>query len=359
MSEAEPRLFVVMGASKSGTTWLQQMLDSHPQVRCHFQRHVLPWPQEESGLPESRVVFDAGGSPFAGLFDSTDQEARYNAELQYLVSSPFLHGKELEGATQGLTPEAKKWVAEVHDTMLRAAVKALLMDVEGKVAYGTKAATDLNRFLGLFPQGQVIHLLRDGRDVTVSKRFHMLRRGAFYVGDERFRLHQRIDKYRTSRILLKIILGRLPERGRAMARRLFVTPGKTGPLLTPATIEKFAGDWKALVEYVRRVERTHESNFLTLRYENLLDDTANQLKAVFDFIGVDGTDAAVSTVISTSQLETARLKRVTNGFLRKGGSGDWKTYFDSDSTRLFKQTAGDTLVEFGYESDCHWGPDEQ
>ena len=29
-----PKLFFVLGVPKSGTTWLQHLLDSHPEVRC-------------------------------------------------------------------------------------------------------------------------------------------------------------------------------------------------------------------------------------------------------------------------------------------------------------------------------------
>jgi len=42
----ERQIFFVGGAPKSGTTWLQVLLDCHPQISCsgegHFVGHLLP-----------------------------------------------------------------------------------------------------------------------------------------------------------------------------------------------------------------------------------------------------------------------------------------------------------------------------
>ena len=34
--------FVVTGASKSGTTWLQKLIHSHPNAYCEFQYPIIP-----------------------------------------------------------------------------------------------------------------------------------------------------------------------------------------------------------------------------------------------------------------------------------------------------------------------------
>ena len=40
--------------------------------------------------------------------------------------------------------------------------------------------------------------------------------------------------------------------------------------------------------------------------------------------------------------------------LRKGVSGDWRDAFTGEDRRVFKEEAGDLLVELGYEKDLGW-----
>ena len=38
---AEKQLLFVCGAPKSGTTWLQRVLDAHPQIQCSGEGHFI------------------------------------------------------------------------------------------------------------------------------------------------------------------------------------------------------------------------------------------------------------------------------------------------------------------------------
>ncbi len=40
--------------------------------------------------------------------------------------------------------------------------------------------------------------------------------------------------------------------------------------------------------------------------------------------------------------------------LRKGVTGDWKNYFSDKHKKIFKEIAGDLLIELGYEKDNNW-----
>jgi hypothetical protein len=40
--------------------------------------------------------------------------------------------------------------------------------------------------------------------------------------------------------------------------------------------------------------------------------------------------------------------------VRKGVSGDWRGAFTEGDRRIFKEEAGDLLVELGYEKDHDW-----
>ena len=39
---------------------------------------------------------------------------------------------------------------------------------------------------------------------------------------------------------------------------------------------------------------------------------------------------------------------------RSGKTGEWKKYFNDEHKNLFKDVAGDLLVQLGYEKDDNW-----
>jgi hypothetical protein len=39
---------------------------------------------------------------------------------------------------------------------------------------------------------------------------------------------------------------------------------------------------------------------------------------------------------------------------RKGQTGEWEKYFDSEHKKLFKKCAGEMLITLGYEKDMDW-----
>ncbi len=41
-------------------------------------------------------------------------------------------------------------------------------------------------------------------------------------------------------------------------------------------------------------------------------------------------------------------------FLTKGQVGNWRTLFTASDKALFKQVAGDVLIQWGYEQDANW-----
>ena len=51
---AEKRIFFACGAPKSGTTWLQRVLDAHPQVQCSGEGHFI----ERFTIPLAGVLRD-------------------------------------------------------------------------------------------------------------------------------------------------------------------------------------------------------------------------------------------------------------------------------------------------------------
>lgn len=138
------RLFFIAGTEKSGTTWLQVMLDAHPQVACRGE-----------GQFGDRLL------PFLG-----EAIARYNDMIGRFNYHIF--------QDTGGFPTLER---EDEDVLARTAIGLLLArygDDPAVEAVGEKpphTVRHLPRMERLFPEARSIFLVRDGRDVATSMWF--------------------------------------------------------------------------------------------------------------------------------------------------------------------------------------------
>jgi hypothetical protein len=135
------QLFFIGGGIGAGTTWLQVMLDQHPQISCRGEGHFVTF------------LVDA-------LKQAIEQYDRFIAEKNAIIY------RELEGYPL---------IDTVEFNALHAAAMLLLMNKQrrGKsvLAVGEKTPDNLRTFAGLripFPAAKFIHMLRDPRDAAIS-----------------------------------------------------------------------------------------------------------------------------------------------------------------------------------------------
>jgi len=146
----ERPIFFVIGAPKSGTTWVQTLLDGHPEIRCAGEGHFLDWL----------------GQPLRDLL------ARYNQRLEF--NNRFVYRGD--GDYGGYLEEDFRFL--IRSAMGLAWSK---LDIAPSVRImGEK--TPLNSysmaFLALlFPKCRFIHVVRDGRDAAASICHQKLRLG--------------------------------------------------------------------------------------------------------------------------------------------------------------------------------------
>lgn len=143
--------FFIAGTERSGTTWLQIMLNGHPDIACrgegHFVDHLIP--------------------KIDDLFDE------YQSTIGAFNKSYF---KDTDGFP---TPN------DAHRTFIkRMSIAMLMADFDtDKVqpVYGEKTPGNvrhLDTLLGLFPNARFVFIVRDGRDVAVSLWHHGRRKNA-------------------------------------------------------------------------------------------------------------------------------------------------------------------------------------
>jgi hypothetical protein len=138
---AQRQLFFVGGAPRSGTTWLQQMLDSHPDVSCRGEGLFL----QQLASPMERLVSERGRA----------LEAKNTRIFRHTGGYPLPNADDAEFLTA------------------TAILLALRRQCEGKTCLAIGEKTPENVFFfprlkALFPGAKLICIARDPRDVLTS-----------------------------------------------------------------------------------------------------------------------------------------------------------------------------------------------
>ncbi|MCT0218882.1 sulfotransferase [Synechococcus sp. CS-1329] len=142
------RYFFIIGAQKSGSTWLQRLIDSHPLFSCKGEGHFF----DRLALPIAKIVTD-----YNELMD-TVQRTVYEGAGYYQPISDSDFKKFLR------TWIESRMIGELGQP--------------GALVFGDKTPAysfHLRLIKAVFPEAKFIHLIRDGRDVAVSAYFHMKR----------------------------------------------------------------------------------------------------------------------------------------------------------------------------------------
>jgi hypothetical protein len=151
------QVFFIGGTPKSGTTWLQLLLNAHPQVSANGEGHFM-----DLLAPALRMAV-----------------AAHEREVKNKNTSIF---NELGGYPR---------LTETDILYLTASAVALFLMAQSRhkaaSAVGEKTPDNLllfARFHTLFPAAKFIQIIRDGRDCAVSAWFHNLRVNPHWVMSE-------------------------------------------------------------------------------------------------------------------------------------------------------------------------------
>jgi len=275
-------LFFVVGAIKSGTTWVQKLLAGHPEICCNGESHL--------------------GHYFAPA-------------LAKLLSR---HNRMLRGKNRMLTGTEvgyPTFTREHLDYLVETAFCLLLDAQQGTSAprFIGEKTPDHVRVLGalakMFPRAKFLHVLRDGRDCTVSAWFHIYRDSPQWARE------------------------RFPE--------------------FPMYVKVTARAWAHDVAAGQAFGRAHPDRMLEVRYEQLHADPAGTVRRMLRFLGADAGESAVRACV-----EAGSFRRLSGGrqrgqedrgsHFRKGVIGDWREHFDATSLDIFEAGAGELLRELGY-----------
>jgi hypothetical protein len=145
---AEKQIFFVCGAPKSGTTWLQRVLDAHPEISCSGEGHFI----ERFAIPLSNVMRDY-------VAHMTLVATRvYEGEPYY----PPIKPADFDRIVQSF----------VFDRLMSRHPGPEVRWIGDKTPRYTGV---LPMLLRIFPDARFINIVRDPRDVALS-RLHQAKR---------------------------------------------------------------------------------------------------------------------------------------------------------------------------------------
>jgi hypothetical protein len=321
----EPVFFVV-GRAKSGTSWLMRILDAHPDILCKGEGRFF-----------GRDFFDA--SYTRGQQGRIQPSSLYRAllEAEYLEAwierSVWTRGDDVQEHLANLTRLCTSYF--LSGRLARS----------GKRIVGDKTPlltdTVVEEIAAILPGARVIHIIRDGRDAAVSLVHHRWNHARNEGG---------IYELRPEELAKRRAYRENPEGARRSGEGLF-PEGMLGNL---------ARDWKHRTNRITRDGRNLlGENYAEVRYEDLLEKPEEEVRRLLRFLQADASDEIVGGCVSSASFERwtdgrERGQEDSTSFLRKGVAGDWRSVFTERDKQTFKEAAGDSLIELGYEKGYDW-----
>ncbi len=270
----------IVGAPRSGTTLLQYILRSHPQIS-------LPTGESHFFIPLYRNADKYGDL-------SKRENIRAVLEAMYRQSADFLD-TDLHGVKFDIEKLADEFHSEKRFSMqfIIAGLFEKNAILEGKVRWGDKTpyyVFHIPKLLEWFPNGQIIHLIRDGRDVALSL---FGRRYDFSVYNTYF-----AAKY----------------------WQQYVDMGHACGACLP------------------------ESTYLEIRYEDILRDQRAEMLKICHFLGEDFSESLLNFKKAGQAGKTPLVQKD----VQPANAEKWRRRMSKRQIRIFESAAGDTLSSFGY-----------
>jgi hypothetical protein len=269
----------VVGVPRSGTTLLRYMLCSHPRIYLPPESNFIPRFFRRN--PERSL--------------SREQAIRILEQIREY--RPFWR----DWRAEALNPqELVDALAERTPTALLTALYARYAEQFGATRWGDKSpmyANSLDLIAELFPSSQIIHIIRDPRDVTASSLTAYRGARFFYM-----------DAYYAGRRWRESV-----QRARAAGR--FLPPDR----------------------------------YLELRYEDLTSDPERHLRELCGFLGEDFHPAMAAPGAEARRHHHSQgIHRRVRGPITTSSAGRWRRDLGTADQRLVQRAAGDLLADLGY-----------
>jgi hypothetical protein len=294
--------FFIFGHARSGTTLLTRLVRMHPDVHCNYQAHFFTRPPMLQDLVSDLEV---------GKW-LTRSSNRWN------------RGRDL-------SPVVMRAISDfILERDAREAGKKIVGDKSPNSLMNGKAVELL---FNIYPDASLVFIVRDGRDAVLSHRFQTFIDNPQHLSKE------------DEQIFESFVQNPQP-----------YLDGKRS-LFTQTGITKAAEGWvHNVVETDKWGRQLFGDRYLALRFEDLIERTWNEMDRLWSFLGVEtdisGLDDAVKDELTKNpdadwqQYKAGDIAQV----VQRGRRGSWRELFTTRDIEVFEKIAGETQLEWGYES---------
>jgi hypothetical protein len=314
--EFESRVAWMFGSPRTGSTWLMRMLV-----------HPLKAGQEPSGLsrkrlgtktPVSDIVVPVNEShlpvhltPLRRVNLKTDEQgdpedfivnARHTGRPSYVFS---------DAHNDVAYPWLRAMVLARFHSQAEAAIEEYGADDCVVVIKEPNGSHGAHRVMPLMPRSKLIFLMRDGRDVIDSSM-------ALRLPGRSRELHAHGIKDEKDRL-------RYVRRGSRL--------------------------WVNRMNAVQRAYDAHDESLrLKVRYEDLRNNTVEELSRLVDFLGLKRTPEDVTAAVEAQNIERQKRKpKVDSDGRKAASSGGWRDSLRPKEQEIAQSIMAEKLAELGYE----------
>ena len=303
--------FFIFGHARSGTTLLARLVRKHPEVHCNYQAHFFTRPPLLQDL-----VTDQGVGKWL-----TRSSNRWN------------RGRDLSPVV----------MRAVSDFILERDARQVGKNVVGDKSPNSLLNGEAVRLLfNIYPDANLVFIVRDGRDAVLSHRFQSFIDNPQHLTKEDEHIYETFIKN--------------PQPFLNGERSLFTEKG----------ITHSAEGW------VHNVDETDYwgrelfgERFFSMRFEDLLKHPWNEMVRLWSFLGVKTDITSLDDTVKDEltrnpdadwqQYKAGEIAQV----VQKGKHGSWRELFTQRDIQIFEEIAGETQLNWGYESSILQEGDQQ
>lgn len=303
-ARGEPEAIFIVGASRSGTTLLRRVLETSDRVAIATENHYLGHLVEREG---ARYYFRRLGDLADDDTVRRIVDLIYSGEFQRRSRlrevSPFW--RWLVANVPKADMAARLLAAERTERGVMGALMRAYADDLGRPVMGEKTPAHLayvETLLDWFPNGRVIHMIRDPRAVFVSDR------------------HRRRGKPRKPYSWLMPV------------PLLF-----DFVLLVQTTIV-----WAQAARRDRQLRARYAGRYLLVRFEDLVQKADTELPRIFDFLGLPLPDRATDVKVVSRGFEWGKEG------LDAGAASRWRKHIHPLAGGWLKGALGRSMRRLGY-----------
>ncbi len=298
--------FFIYGHARSGTTLLTRLVRLHPEVHCNYQAHFFTRAPLLEGL-----VSDPEVGSWLGRNSNRWNRGRDLSPVVLRAVSDYIMEREAQRL-------GKRIVGDKSPNSL----------LDGEAVY---------KLVKIYPDARLVYIVRDGRDAAISHRFQ-----AFIDTPQRL--------YRED-LALRQAFSENPEPFQTGQRSIF----------TEKALHNTAEGWvKNVIETDQAGRELFAERYLSLRYEDLLASPWEGMSKLWAFLGADISLPDLPELLANELKENPdkdwqqQKSADIAGSLTKGQRGTWRELFTARDRQVFKEIAGQTLIQWGYETNNEW-----